>query len=633
MVLMLVGFFASTLLGQSTEINYKGKGKSFLTAKIYFSNEGGGAKITPEEFLKYEKIFFTIVPATPDGKNYFKENEVEEDLKFIKFKQGYSEIQSQEAFKPILNPDGKIEKVIISFPKRLVKLYAPFIFVSPFDTAEINDLSDVYFKYYNKYKEIYISGMNFSDSKKYLDAFKVLMEIANDAKNDEEVTHYDFYQHASETLIENSIEQQTDSLTKTFNNYSKQFTKDLSLLTLKKCDSVIKVLHNSADAFTPYVKYDFKNSRIYREKFDKLFDDLDTEMVNNYNTYNKSKMQFLETKTYENSYQFSLFVDVLAQMITHLDTLKLLKGVNPIEMSLLNKMPEKKAELNTTGWFKEYELLVGVINQNIKNTGKVMGDSAMYNLQRQAAVQKQPYYEIFLAFNNLEQRDMLFKDYLKNAIERCSDIALIKNMEMWILCQKLTSENLDQPTISRINQGIKLIEAKNWAQAGSVFDVITRQANNVSPPWYYAGVIKFETLETFSAETMFDKALTLYPQYIAPRVYSMNSLFNLGMYDNLVKKVDEAIASSDIWYFHFWKARTLFALKNFKQTIIEVNEQCLTRNPWDISQYFVLGDAYLESKDFTNAEAAYRKTREINPYSDSQLFNERMMVLESRRKP
>jgi tetratricopeptide (TPR) repeat protein len=627
---VLAVLFTSAVFAQSAELNYKAKGRTFMTAKIYFSNQNGGEEITPEEFFDYENIFFTIVPATPDGKNYFKESEISEDLGLIKLKQGFSDIQPQAALRPVLSAEGKIEKVIMSFAKRQVKLFVPFSFVSPVDTAIISNLSDEYYKYYNKYNEKYVSGINLSDEKEYIDAFTILMEIVDDTQINEEIMHYDFYQHASETLIETCIEQQADSLTKTFSRLSGQFNKNFSLKTLKSCDSIIKKLHETQDVFAPYMKLDFRNSRVYQQKFDRLFDDLSAEMVKNYETYNKSKMQFLETKTY-NVYQFSLFVDVLAQMVTHLDTLRLLKGVNQLDISVLNKLPVKKEELNETGWYNEFELLVGVINQNIKNTGKILGDSAMNNLQRQVADQRQPYYEIFLAFNNLEQKEMLFKDYLKNAIERCTDIVLIKNMEMWILGYKLTTENIDPQTVSRINEGIRLIETKEWLQATSIFDVITRQANNVAPPWFYAGVIKFENQETFSAETLFEIALKLYPQYIAPRVYSINSAFNQGLYDNLLKSIDQAILANDIWYFHSWKAKALYELKNYKQVIAEINDNCLTRNPWDIGQYFVLGDAYLELKDYTNAEIAYRKTQEINPFMESQLFNEKMIMLQKRR--
>ncbi len=159
-------FLACSLFSQSAELNYKEKGRGFLTVKITFSNQNGASGITPEEFLGYENIFFTLVPATPDGKNYFKESEVLEDLSLIKMKQGFLDIQPQAALKPVLNTEQKIEKVIMSFPKRNVKLFVPFTFVSPFDTVVISQLSDVYYNYYNKYKEIYVRGLNFSDNKK-----------------------------------------------------------------------------------------------------------------------------------------------------------------------------------------------------------------------------------------------------------------------------------------------------------------------------------------------------------------------------------------------------------------------------------------------------------------------------------
>lgn len=86
---VLAVLFTSAVFAQSAELNYKAKGRTFMTAKIYFSNQNGGEEITPEEFFDYENIFFTIVPATPDGKNYFKESEISEDLGLIKLKQGF----------------------------------------------------------------------------------------------------------------------------------------------------------------------------------------------------------------------------------------------------------------------------------------------------------------------------------------------------------------------------------------------------------------------------------------------------------------------------------------------------------------------------------------------------------------
>ena len=182
LLFVLALFITSAMFAQSTELNYKAKGRTFMTAKIYFSNQNGGEEITPEVFFDYENIFFTIIPATPDGKNYFKESEISEDLSLIKLKQGFTEIQPQAALKPVLNGEGKIDKVIMSFAKRQVKLFVPFSFVSPVDTAIISNLSDEYYKYYNKYSEKYVYGLDLVDEKLYIDAFYVLMEIVEERK-------------------------------------------------------------------------------------------------------------------------------------------------------------------------------------------------------------------------------------------------------------------------------------------------------------------------------------------------------------------------------------------------------------------------------------------------------------------
>jgi hypothetical protein len=615
-----------------TQLDYKEKGRTISSASIYFSDNNGADNVLPEEFLMYQDVYFTIVGAGANENGYFKEKDILEDLILISLYQDGIKISPNGSLKAVPNQDGKIDKVVMGFSKRDVTLYKPFEFRSPIDTASGILLGDKYFMHYFTYEPIYIDGLNFSDEKDYLTAYSTFMKIVKDAQKKGEIKHYSFWQSSSETYIQTAIEQYADSLSRSFTRAHRMFMGGFSKSDLARQDSILDLIYGAEETFMPYMQMDFPNSAQYRQKFSQLISEADSTITENTLRFNRNRMRFLETETYAKSYEFQLYIDVIARMLCNLDTLKTLNGLQPLSINMLGEMPDKKQVLVDADWMEKFEIILDVINLNMHDKGSVFGDSVMGNLQRQVVDQRQPYYEIFTAFNYMDNNLPLFKTFISEAMRKCTDEVLLKNLEMWILSYNLTFNEVDPKIVSRVNEGIRLINVSKWTEAENVFGILTKQANNVAPPWFYEGVIKYENGGQFSAESMFARALEINPEYIAPRVYNFEILFEQDDIDGLLAEVDAAINTNDIWLFHYWKSKALFAKAKYREVISEIENSCNALNPWNVDAYFLLGDAYRELKNLDKAEAAYRQTVSVDPYMDTEEFDSKMSRLLELRK-
>lgn len=624
--LFAILIYAAALQAQNVDITYKEKWNNRYEATIYFSDKSGSEEVVPDAFLNYENIYFTVKPNSDSEKEFFKEKDAEDYFSGIRLIQNGKEIPRAQAIRNIPNAEGKIDKVLLSYPKREVELYEPFTFTNELDTTSSMKLDDVYFMYFNKYKPIYEQGMNYSDQLKYPETFNTLIQIAKDAQVQQEIKYYSFYNHATQTLIENAIRQHADSLNTLLTASEARFMQTFSESDLHRIDSLNSMVVSASKLFQPYFEMDYPKSAELKSRFDELISSANILQKRNHERFKNNKLFFLQNGNYHR-YQFSLYIDLLARMVTKLDTLIVIKELDTLNMATLDKMPEAKKELKLTGWEDDFATIVRMLNKEIKKTGKIFNDSIMNNLQKQKISEKQPYQQIFLAFNKLSTNEMLFQNFLKNALISCTDEDLIGNMEMWLLSHNLTFENIPASTVSNINRGIRLIDRQQWNEASTVFNTITRQANTIAPPWFYLGLILYEQQQTFAADAKFDLALGIYPEYIAPRLFKFRILFDQGSYDKLLTNVDEAIAENDIWIFHYWKAKTLFALEDYQAAIAEIETQCIEKNAYSNDEYFLLGDAYAGVKNFQEAEKAYSKTQEINPLSMDDRFNQKMQSL------
>ncbi len=623
-------FVPVVMTAQSVDIKYKEKGRNIYSATMYFSDENGGENPDPEAIRNDENIYFTLIPNINSEREYFKDNDLTEELMQIHLTQDGQNISRAMGLQPIPNGNGKVTRVMYIYPKRNVTMHKPFVFKSLMGVADTIILDDEFYPYYPKYEKIYRDGMQFSSQRHYIKTFQTLLPVINDAGSREEITCYSFYPHLSQTLMETAISQHADSLRKLFDDYSRQMicTPDDAHLAL--VDSVVGMMNEGYAMFTPYFEMGFPKSNQLHDSYLDAMNTLATKREDLLTRYQRNRLKFLQTNTYK-TFHFSFFVDLLARMVTGLDTLRILDGYDTLSFRSLDRLKPYKEELVRMKWDDDFRIFIDLINEDILTHGRILGDSVMNNLEAQVAREKQPYFQIFQAFNTLNKDHFLFKTYLTDALNKCTDRAILKNLEMWILSCNITAEGLSAETVSDINKGIRLVRNERWGKAKDVFEIMTRLANTVAPPWYYAGEVLYKQGEPFAAEAKFDRALMLYPEYIAPRLYKFSIQYDNGNYDDLISGVNEALEINDIWLFHYWKARGLFAKEKYNESAAELKNACIGTNPWSFEQYMLLGDAYLKLGKYEEAKNAYDKGMEIDPYA-SAIYNEKMTNLQSARK-
>lgn len=624
--IVFFGLQQNILFSQSVDIDYKTRLRNIYSASIFFSDKNGTENIQPEEFLDYDHIYFTITVNPNSQRDHFRTNDIEEDLILIELYQEGKKVHPSAALKPINDVDGRFTHVLMTFPKDKIKLYKPFIFKNELDTTDPIELDEKFYKYYFHYHELYSKGKSFYEEKLFTQAFDTAFPIAENGTSKEEMQHYSFFKQASETLFESIINEYADSLFSVYNQISEEFLSTVELSALHQCDSVRDLLKAGFETFSPYFDLDYPKSKSLKSNYQQIFAKIEKIESDNYEYFKINKLSFFEKGNYE-EFKFRFFIDAIARLLTYTEGFQKIDSLNRINIGYLDNMPLIKNTLIRTDWKEDFEIIINLINEDIATEQKVFNTSIMANLESQKNHQHQPYFEIFTAFNAKHTDPSLFNYYLNEVLKYCSYEEMIKHIEIWSLCYRFTVQNISQEIFNRINNGIQLISQRNWPEAAEAFSIISMQASFLAPPWYYAAVIDYEQNDDFSAESKFNLALDRYPEYISPRIYLFDWLHQREMYEELYEEVNKSLGLIDIWLFHYWKAKTLVALGNYPEAIERITNHCHQLNPFDVQSWFLLGDAYFFSDEKNKARQAYQRTQQINPFSYTDIYNDKMQKL------
>ncbi len=615
-----------TSFGQSANLIYKKKGKTDYRVVLTFTNGAGRKNLNPVDFKKSDNLYFLVTPEPTARKQYFKNNDIEDYFLQISIEQDGNK-QSQNRPPVQLTGGDKITGILLSFSKENLLLYKAFYFVDKIDKSGPVTLREIFFPSFDKYKKVFEEAQEMMGKKEYIRAFKTLYQIEKDAQSNPEIKAYSFYNKATLDIPNKAIKDYTDSLYNVFLQKHEAFLKKRSKPSLDSCMAVLQTFIQGENVFQPYLQ----TTPQLKVQVLKIRNKMNSKYDADKRILKQSRMALLETGNYSN-YKFFLFVDLLSRMLVQTDSLKIIDGITPLNINILNKFPKKTKELINTGWFNDFNDLVGFLNDNIKHQKIIFNPTIISHLKQLSSVERQPYFEIFNAFSSLGRNPQIFYSNINQAIVKCTDSTLLRNMDTWLVSYKITHEQIDKKYVMEINTGIRQINNGEWVKAENTFNIIKRQVNTIPSPWFYSAEIKYHQNELFSAEAQFGKALKLYPHYLAPRLFIFQSLISEKRYSDLLINADSAIYAFNIWYFHYIKAVALFHLKRNQDCINELLTQCIRVNPSDLKQYYLLGDAYLRIRNFKKAKEAYMKTREIDPYADSKYFNAKMQNFFKQRR-
>lgn len=626
--LLLFAFLFSSLFtwGQSVQLTYKTKGKSTDRVNISLSDNQGREDISPVDFQKNNNLYFVITALSTAKKDYFKDNDISEYFSKIAIRQGDEKINQSGLPISFSDDKGRFNRIIISFTKDKIKLYDSFVFVNNIGVSEKIQIKENFLPSYDKYAHIFKTGKSLLDEKQYTEAFKTFQKIINGAKKSPEIKSFSFYKNSVSELTEKTIKGYLDSLTTVYSQKQTQFSKTKSKAALDSCESVAVAFKNRSPLFISYLQSPLPDTKKQKNYFEKTVREINDKYLDDLETFKKQNLALLEHGNYS-TYKFYLFVDVISRMLCHTDSLQIIQGKEPLNLKTLDDLPQKKDELVNTGWMDEFKTLTELLNDNIEKKKTIFDASVLSNLKSQDSLERQPYYEIFSAFNNLGDNPLLFYKELNQALVKCSDNTLLNDIDLWLVSYKMTKEGLNENNVASINKGILAIKNGQWKEAENIFNILKRQSNENPVPWFYSATIKYHQNQAFSAQAQFSRALELYPFYLAPHQFIFNILLAQKQYNDLLAHADKAMATFNIWYYHYMKAVALLNLQKTNDAISEIQNQCIPLNKWNTKQYYLLGDAYLKQNNFDQAKAAYKMTREINPFSESKLFDDKMRDL------
>jgi tetratricopeptide (TPR) repeat protein len=622
----VVFFNVCFLCAQSVEIDYKSRIRSTYAASIYFSDGTADQAPDPEEVHANEHVFFTIAVNQRSQRDHFRVSDLDDDLSQIELIQEGRKIPRAGRLQPVDDKEGRFTRVLMSYPKNEVKMYKPFVFVNQMDTTPIIMLDEVFYNNYFHYLNLYEEAIKLKLAGENKAAFIKLISIVNAAVNEPEITHYSFFKDASETMMEALINACIDQNLFVYDSISQAYREQIDNKMLSRIDSVYHSLVEDKHVFNSYFDMDFPGSKSLEIKFIEMIKAIEASHTENHRTFRNHHLVFFESGVYSD-FQFTFYIDVIARLLTHIDAYRQLEHLDTLNLNLLNNMQGIKRTMNLTGWLEDFSTKVALINQDIVSHQFVFSQKIVDRLGMMTAYQPQPYYEIIQAFNEKSTNAFEFNRLMKGALTYCSDEELMQNIEMWIISYDFTLKDIDETTINSINKGLKLIQQKNWTAARDAFDIVTRQANNLATPWYYAGIVDMKLNNEFAAQAKFKHALTRYPLYLSVRMYLFSWMYGLEMFDDLLEETIKATELADIFIFRFWKAKTLLALGRFEDAIEQIQQHCHQKNPHDIYSWFLLGDAFLAGNQIVQAKGAYEQTQKLNPFDYTDLYDQKMRIL------
>lgn len=620
-VIFFIFSIITNLLGQSTKLFFQKK--AFLGENkyinIYFSNSFGGESIEPDSITSSNYIYFSY---KPDGDWNFKEKDLKKDINSICINQGKSSISSIKTLP--LKKYGKILLVVATFQKDKILITQPIEFYNDLDISQPIHIPEKYWPNYKTFSQYYTDGAKLYDEKKYLKSFEFLKHFITD---DEEITRYSFFRLAQQ-LITKTVKTLVSEKQNEYNILSLDLSKSIDENNISKLESIYSTLIEAIQTFEPYFKISDTKSNELQQQINQLITDVSQTINKSKEIFETERLALFDTGNY-NNFRFSLYIDLLVRVICYTNKIEETNKLDTFDPSVIDNFKSLKKELIELEWLDDFNLILNITNKNIISNGYVLNASAIENLERQQNSEKQPYYNIFMAFNSMGNNELeLFVQFINRAFKKCTDNELFSFLELRYLSYLAAKNQISETVLSCLNEGLNYENKGDFVSAEQQYKKATKLASNYAPPQFYLGRIYHKQNEKYIAETYFEKASNIYPQYIAPRKYKLEFLMDEKEYSSALQQVDYALTYSPIWYFYFMKASILLNLKNYEKAKEIIMDECIPLNTYNFDQYIILGDAFLALDDKENARKYYIEAGKLDP--ENKTYSQRMAKLKEK---
>jgi len=621
LLLVIVFFltFAINLFSQSVELKYRERTiGSDLSIQIYFSDESGNEYASPDSIAKSIYFYFCFKPI---GEWTFSQKNINGYVDPIILKQNDSTINYLSR-----NPirEGKsITKFVLSYKKNDLDYLGDFNFENKLENTELMNISEEYWPIFNQYKPVFTQGRETFELQEYLMAFQILKNFLMDDPRAKELSFYD----TADSLILEAINNYIEKNDNKFNEITTELEESLEDNKIDKLEMLSLELSAAQKNFNPYFDFKSDSSLTVKQKCDQLVENLNSGVSEYNRAYRDMKLSIFDQGNYID-YKFELFVDLLAHMTLDIELIYKIDGYNGIDLTLIDKYTIKKQLLEELDWLTEFTDAVKLINEDIQTKNYIFGPTTMDNLKKQMQFEKQPYYNIFIAFNALANDDMdMFVRSIREAYKTVSNEDLLYAFELWYVSYLATKNNIPEKVLVTLAEVLRYESEGKYEESIKQCKIAVRLSSGFSPPLFFLGRIYHKKEEGFIAERYFDQALEILPDYMAPRLFKIRSLINLGDYSSALIEVDSALTNLPYWYFYFTKAQVLVHLKQYEEARDIILEKCLPLNKYHFDSFILLGDICILIKDVDCAKDYYLQAGDIDP--ENPTFSVKMNELKN----
>lgn len=615
-------FFSTSVWAQGTSLTVKQKSKTAYKINITLCDSLGNSQLNADEFIASDFIHFVLNPTSESERPYFKESDLNSMIGSITFVQGQNIPQAKPP-KPFLT-EKRITSVVLTYRKTDIKIWAPFNFISAVGESAVLHFPEIF---YNDFKWFNIKNQEISryeSEKKYARMLEMVKEVLAKKESSEYFSHMSFYPDFVGKWPLTAINGQLSNLREPFESANQRLLDDFQFKEIENMSIVIRQVNELSQQASYYTQAAYPKS----EEAATLISQTIREFTE---TLRESRRQFLEKKlgiltsgTFS-KYQFSLFTDLIYKKILRSTGFSSAKGLFSLSKTLITS---EVTTLTSMGWEQDFaDLMYALEADQLENGGKYIFNPAIIeNLHQQVGNQPKPYYEIFVAANSATIGNDNFISFIESAIKTVPTFGDLQQLETMMMCYPSKEEEFSDQALNNLNTGLAKMTEGKWRESKNSFEYAIRQESMFAPAWFYLALCEYNLDEIFSAQSRIEKALSLAPEYLSPKLF-LFELYNSQMeFDKILKMSSEILKSQSIYLVHLWKATAHFQLKQYKEALEEINNNCLTLNPNQEDNYFLQGDVYAAMKKYDLAKDSYLKTQVINPF-DTSRFNAKMKLL------
>ena len=346
-------------------------------------------------------------------------------------------------------------------------------------------------------------------------------------------------------------------------------------------------------------------------------------------------MYVIEAGFYGDENKYEVFIELLARLLVYTNQVSAIEKYDSINISLIstpeNEVPFLKKHIDLLemmedeNWKSEFILVLQLLNDEIKNNHRLIGQTHLLNLRGLKTYESQPNYYIINGFNELVKGQFpAFRDNINQAIEKCSDKEMIYYLELWLFSYRFRNMNIKQNLIDKINSGLELEEKSLPNDAIDQYKMANRLGKSALPKFLIGRLKKDFYKENIPSEQIINEAIQIYPGFALARIYHIESQVENEQYKTALSEIEAVlnIPSLQIWYIYFLKAGVLNNMGNYKGALHIIQTNCQPLNSNNLEQFILLGDVHLALKDCEKAIENYKGAGDIN--YDSEKYKKAM---------